>query len=146
MDKTSFATFFAILLAFDSSASAQTVSVESVTYPNQKWHINRLNASEADKSWVIRGRINAYNVSQPPSGHIDVAAYSHDGQLLAETTTSYSPSILTPKMRKKGGLRFTATINQALPTGTVVKVAFHPSVPSPDGAEERPTHTANIAR
>ena len=146
MDKTSFATLFTILLAVDSSASAQTVSVEAVAYPSQEWHINRLQASESDKGWVIRGRLNAHSYSNPPSGHIDVAAYSHDGQLLAETTSSYSPSVLTPKLRKKGGLRFSAALDQALPTGAVVKVAFHPSEPSPSGTEERPGHTANIAR
>ena len=146
MEKTSFATFFALLLAFDSSASAQTVSVEAVTYPNQKWSINRLHAMEVDKGWVIKGRLNASNISQPPSGHIDVAAYGQDGKLITETTTNYYPSILTPKMRKKGGLRFSAALDQALPTGAVVKVAFHPSAPSSSSAEERPAHTANIAR
>jgi hypothetical protein len=146
MDKKSSAILITILLAFNSSASAQSVSVEAVTYPNQRWQINRLHASESNNGWVIRGRLNAHSYSNPPSGHIDVAAYSHDGKLLAETTSSYSPALLTPKMRKKGGLRFSAALDQALPTGSVVKVAFHPSAPSSDSADERPAHSANIAK
>lgn len=101
MDKKSSAILITILLAFNSSASAQSVSVEAVTYPNQRWQINRLHASESNNGWVIRGRLNAHSYSNPPSGHIDVAAYSHDGKLLAETTSSYSPALLTPKMRKR---------------------------------------------
>lgn len=138
----------ALIAAFttlSSSVWAQDVAVEVVTYPNQKWHINRLNAIETKTGWTISGRLNAHGISHPPTGHIDVAAYGHDGQLLTETTTAYNPSILTPKMRKKGGLRFSAALDQALPTGTVVKVAFHPSESLPTDAA-RPTHTANIAR
>ena len=139
------AALIAVFTALSSSGWAQSVTTEVVTYPNQKWHINRLNATETKTGWTISGRLNAHGISHPPAGHIDVAAYGHDGQLLTETTTAYYPSILTPKMRKKGGLRFSAALNQALPTGTVVKVAFHPSEKPSDNTVE-PAHTANIAR
>ncbi len=145
MKKFVFAALIAVFTALSSSVWAQSVTVEVVTYPNQGWHINRMNAIETKTGWTISGRLNAHGISHPPVGHIDVAAYGHDGQLLTETTTAYNPSILTPKMRKKGGLRFSVALNQALPTGTVVKVAFHPSEPLSANAES-PTHTANIAR
>ncbi len=145
MNKIISASLVAIFSTLSASTWAQAVTVEVVTYPNQRWHLNRLHASETETGWTISGRLNAHAVSHPPAGHIDVAAYGHDGQLLTETTTAYYPSILTPKMRKKGGLRFSAVLNQALPTGTVVKVAFHPSEKPSDNTVE-PVHTANIAR
>lgn len=140
-----YAAFLGALMALPSNAVAQTINVDVVTYPNQSWRINRLHASETESGWTIRGRLNAYRVSSPPAGHIDVAAYTQDGQLLAETTTAYSPAILTPKLRKKGGLRFSTTFDREFPEGTVVKVAFHPSEKPPAG-EAKPLHNANIAR
>ena len=116
-------------------------AVKVVKQPEQKWHFQRLMAFSHDQGSRVVGRlISGRNLL--PQGHIDVAAYSSSGKLIAETTTDYTPGILTPKMKKKGGVRFSANFAEKLPENSVIKVAFHRDQPQP---EMMPSHTSIIA-
>lgn len=125
-----------------SSVWATSVNVEIVDTPHQKWEFHRVTASENNGALIISGRLNASLVVPRPNGHVDVAAYSPSGEKLAETTTRYVPSLLSPKLSRKGGVRFSATLPGALPPGTVVKVAFHADTLT----QAAPSHTVNIAK
>ncbi len=125
-----------------TSAWAAPVNVEIVDTPNQRWQFHRVTASESNNALEVSGRLNAPLVMPRPSGHVDVAAFSPDGKKLAETTTRYVPSLLSPKLSRKGGVRFSATLPGALPPGSVVKVAFH----ADPVANTAPHHVANIAQ
>jgi hypothetical protein len=117
--------------------------VEVVKQENQKWRFQRLNAFYADEKTTVSGRLTANQHFSLPSGHIDVAAYLPSGELIAETTTNYVPAILTHRIKKKGGVRFATTFDQAMPSDAIIKVAFHRDEPL---LKVSPSHSENIAR
>lgn len=116
--------------------------VEVVYQPHQHWHFKQLNAYKSASSTQLSGRLTANLAGGLPQGHIDVAAFSPDGKLIAATTTRYVPAILTHTMRKKGGVSFYAAFDQSLPADAVIKVAFHAAEPV---VESKPAHKVNIA-
>lgn len=132
-----------------SICSVSTVSagdnypVEVVKQENQKWRFQRLNAFSSDDETKVTGRLTAHLPRGLPRGHVDVAAYTPSGELIAETTTNYVPSLLTHTMKKKGGVRFAATLGQELPSDAIVKVAFHRNEPR---RKVNPSHNGNIAQ
>ncbi len=117
--------------------------VEVSQQPDQKWHFQRLTAFTSDGLIHVSGRLNASLPIGLPRGHVDVAAYSSSGELLAETTTDYVPAMLTHTMKKKGGVRFSTALDKAIPDDAVIKVAFHREQSI---VKTKPTHSGNIAR
>ncbi len=137
--------FTALLVGIFTAAPAWaslSYTIEATEQSASSWHFQQLMASQKGQDVRIHGRLTA---TRPYSlkGHIDIAAYSPDGHLLAATTTSYIPSLLTYTARRKGGLYFSADLAGTLPTGSIVKVAFHREQ-SPDRLS--PAHSGNIAR
>lgn len=132
----------ASLSLFASTVWAAPVNIEIIDTPHQRWEFHRVTASESDNSIIISGRLNAPLTMPRPFGHVDVAAYAPNGDKIAETTTSYVPSILSPKLARKGGVRFSATLPGPLPPGTMVKVAFH----TEQVTKPAPSHSATIAK
>ncbi len=130
-----------ILTAAPAWASP-SYTIEATKQPASGWHFQQLMASQTDQDVRIHGRLTA-NRPYSLKGHIDIAAYSSDGNLLAATTTSYIPSLLTYTARRKGGLYFTADLAGKLPPDSIVKVAFHREQ-SPGRLS--PSHSGNIAR
>ena len=121
----------------------QKLSVEVSNQSAQKWHFNRLTAYQSDNEVHISGRLNSDWPGILPKGHVDIAAYSPSGQLLAETTTNYVPAILTRTIKRRGGVRFSVTLQDEIPADAVVKVAFHREKPV---YKTKPTHSGNIAQ
>jgi hypothetical protein len=134
-----------VLALLAVAAWANSIKVEVVKVPDQKWSFHRVIAFESKQGITVSGRLNAGPATVLPAGHVDLAAYGPDGQLLAETTTDYSPSMLTPKTRKKGGVRFSAVLSESLPSGSVIKLAFHEDAAA-SASVVRPVHAATIAR
>lgn len=133
----------AISFLLASFAWAQPNGVEIVHTPDQRWDFRRLAVFHDSQGAGVSGSLNARTDSGLPSGHVDLAAYGPDGQLLEETTAAYQPRMLTPAIRKKGGVRFAARFANPLPQGALIKVAFHrDGVPSAGG---KPAHQDNIA-
>lgn len=124
-------------------SAGENYPVEVVKQENQKWRFQRLNAFYTDDKTTVSGRLTANQRFSLPKGHIDVAAYLPSGELIAKTTTNYVPAILTHRIKKKGGVRFTATFDQAMPSDAIVKVAFHRDEPL---LKVSPSHSENIAR
>ena len=123
--------------------AGQNYSIEVVPQADQKWRFQRLIAFSADAKTQVSGRMTASHRFALPRGHVDVAAYRSTGELIAETTSAYIPSILTHKMKKKGGVRFSATFAEPLPQDAIVKVAFHQDPPR---TKVNPSHSGNIAK
>ena len=133
----------AIAFVFVSFAWAEPIALEVVRSPDQRWDFRRLAIFHDSQGMGVAGRLNARTDSGLPSGHVDLAAFGVDGQLLEATTAAYQPGKLTPTTRKKGGVRFVARFASPLPQGALIKVAFHrDGVPS---AGEKPAHQDNIA-
>jgi hypothetical protein len=132
----------ASLSLFASTVWAAPVNIEIIDTPNQRWEFHRVTASERDNSIIISGQLNAPLTMPRPFGHVDVAAYAPNGDKIAETTTSYVPSNLSPKLARKGGVRFSATLPGSLPPGSTVKVAFH----AEPVTKPAPSHSATIAK
>ena len=126
-----------------SGWASQTYHVEVSRQPDQKWHFQHLAAFEIDNTVDVSGQLTASLPMPLPRGHVDIAAYSPAGKLLTKTTTDYVPAILTHRMKKQGGVRFSATLNRALPPDAVIKVAFHREKPM---ADPKPSHSGNIVR
>ena len=126
-----------------STAWADNISVTVVQQPNQQWQFQRLNAFTANNTTRVLGRLTTFHSTHLPAGHVDVAAYSASGQLLAETTTDYTPSILTRRTKQRGGVHFSTTFEQLLPADSIIKVAFHRGEPQ---STLKPSHSQNLAR
>ncbi|MBR9910286.1 MAG: hypothetical protein GYB33_08040 [Gammaproteobacteria bacterium] len=124
-------------------SAGENYPVEVVKQENQRWRFQRLNAFQADNKTKVSGLLTAHQLFGLPRGHIDIAAFTPSGKLIAETTTNYVPAILSHKMKKKGGVRFTATFDQVLSPESIVKVAFHRDEPRP---KVNPSHSGNIAQ
>lgn len=131
------------ICSISTVSAGENYPVEVVKQENQKWRFQRLNAFYGDDETKVTGRLTAHLSSGLPRGHVDVAAYTPSGELIAETTTNYVPSLLTHTMKKKGGVRFTATFDKALPSDAIVKVAFHRDEPR---SKVNPSHNGNIAQ
>ncbi len=135
-------TIFGFLLIAPAWAG-ESYDVEVVKQPEQKWRFQRLTAYQSGEGISIHGRLTATQRFNLPSGHVDIAAYSPGGQLIEKTTTTYKPSILTYRSKRKGGVRFSADLAKKLPPDSIVKVAFHRDEPRP---ELSPAHYDTIAR
>ncbi len=125
------------------SAYAGQFGVETIQQKNNNWRFQRIHVLPEADATVISGRLTAANRFRLARGHVDIAAFTPSGKLIAETTASYTPGILTRRMQRRGGLRFRATLDKQLPPGSIVKLAFHRE---PFIAPEPPAHQANIAR
>lgn len=135
-----------ILLVFAMASPAlakETFSTEIIKQPNQKWRFQDVTSYKSNGNTHVSGRLTANTRFGLPRGHIDIAAYSPSGTLISETATDYNPSILTYRMKLKGGVRFSADLPENLPANSVVKIAFHQNEPT---TQLRSPHTDNIAR
>ena len=132
------------IFANETSSYSTTYDTSVVTQPNQRWIFQRVSASAAeDGTTIITGRLTAVRRKGLSKGHVDVAAFSPEGKLLAEAATDYSPSILTRKKKRKGGVRFSVGIPQQLPLDSMIRLSFHEN---DIGSPSVPLHTINIAR
>jgi len=126
-----------------STAWADNISVEVIQQPNQQWQFQRLNAFTSNNTTRVLGRLTSLKPSHLPVGHVDVAIFSATGELLAQTTTDYTPSLLTHRAQRRGGVRFSTTFQQTLPADSIIKVAFHRGEPQ---STLKPSHSQNLAR
>ncbi|ATI03715.1 hypothetical protein [Cycloclasticus sp. PY97N] len=143
MEKNLIVLMMIFTLFATSSRANDRHQIEVSKQPDQKWRFQRLTTSTIDGSVKISGRLTANLPTWLTRGHVNIAAHSPSGELIAETTTDYVPAILTHNMKKKGGVRFSATRDKALPPGSVFKVAIHREEPI---VKTNPTHSGNIAR
>ncbi len=123
--------------------SGTSYNTTIVTQPNQRWIFQRVSAIANDDGTKISGRLTAVRRAGLSKGHVDVAAFSPEGTLLAEDATHYSPSTLTRKMKSRGGVRFTIDFPQQLPRQSVIKLSFHENDQSTSIAS---LHAVNILR
>ena len=114
-----------------------------VTHPNQRWVFQRVLATAVESGTRITGRLTAVRRKGLSKGHVDVAAFSPEGKLLAEAATRYSPSILTRKKKRRGGVRFSVDIPQQLPPNSMIRLSFHKNERS---FSSESIHSENIAR
>lgn len=134
----------ALGLAFISSVQAENRSpeVEIINTDNLRWHFRRVAVNYTDTGLAVSGRMDAQLRFGLPRGHMDIAAWSADNKLIAETTTDYSPRLLTRRVSRKGGVRFSEEL-PSLPADAVIKVAFHRDVPQ---QRQNPVHDQTVAR
>lgn len=141
--KTFFISLLLSVLVIPTGWANNSYSVEVTKQPNQKWRFQRLTTIATEDVTRVSGRLTSSLPFALPIGHVDAAAYTPSGKLIAATTTNYVPSILTHTMKKKGGVRFSATFDQVLPPNAIIKVAFHRA---DSFTILKPSHNGNIAR
>jgi len=118
-------------------------TIEIVKPPSSAWRFSRVKTYANNEGVRVKGRMTASRSFGLPKGHIDIAAYKPNGQLITETTTTYSPRLLTNSVKRKGGVRFSTTVAKELPPNSTIKVAFHSQkLPT----EQNPIHEKTIAR
>lgn len=109
--------------------ASQTPSEVTVSAHNLDEHGLRLNQSSArfDKgNLAIDGAIKRSHLqTSSPIGHLDIAAFDADGNLLAETTTYYSPRLISTRTNRKRGARFSVSMPSLPEQPVSVRVAFH---------------------
>lgn len=134
----------AMSLALVNSAQAgdNLPEIEVVNTENQRWHFRQVTVNHTDAELTVFGRMDAHLRYGLPRGHVDVAAWSADNELIAETTTDYSPRLLTRRASRKGGVRFSAKLPK-LPANARIKVAFHRDAPP---KPHNPVHDQTVAR
>jgi len=136
----------AIVISFmASSTQAESRYQLQRVYPETpKVFITKLSAVEKDGKISVNGTLKKRSHSTPPlQGHVDIAVYSPEGILLTETTSSFSPSLNLRSRQLKRGSRFTALLALTPPPGSIIRVAFHQKIFTPN---PNPTHKLNIAR
>ena len=133
-----------ISLASASLAASESYTTEVITQPDQKWKFQRLRVQNIDETTKVFGRMTSSLFARAalPRGHVDVAAYMPNGTLISETTTDYTPAMLTRNVKKGGGVQFYATFDSILPSSTIIKIAFHEE----PFVKVKPAHKENIAR
>ena len=134
----------ALSRALVNSAQAENSlpEIEVVNIDNQRWHLRQVTVNHTAAELTVFGRMDAHLRYGLPRGHVDIAAWSADNELIAETTADYSPRLLTRRASRKGGVRFSAKL-PALPGDTVIKVAFHRDEPQ---QRQKPVHDQTVAR
>jgi hypothetical protein len=134
--------FWSLLLGGTNTVFAEdSVIIQVIAQPDVQWQFQRLQVYTVEGRTRVSGRITANQSSGLPSGHVDLTAFNSFGERIAETSVSYSPSLMTTRIKQRGGLRFSATFDRLLPKGSVIKVAFHSKPPS----NTPPPHQFNIA-
>lgn len=137
------AIFFTAMISWPTCADENNpISIEIIKNPPTAWQFRRVNTYVSDKGVRIKGRITANQRFGLPAGHVDIAAYSPSGELIAETTAEYTPRLLTYRTMRKGGVRFSAEITKVLPPSSTIKIAFHSKIPV---TKQKPTHEKTIA-
>ncbi len=131
----------AAILITVPACSGPSYKIAATKQPAQPWQFQRLMASQHDEGVRIHGRLTARRPYGLPKGYIDIAAYAPNGDLLAATTASHVPSLLTYRTKRKGGVYFTADLSEKIPLGSLVKVAFHREKP-----QTSPPWNGNIVR
>lgn len=116
--------------------------IKLVNTEDQRWRFRQVTVTQTKTGLAISGRMNAYNRHGLSSGHVDIAAWSVDNNLIAETTTDYSPRLLTRRVSRKGGVRFSAKL-PLLPPDSRIKIAFHPDEHQ---EPQNPSHKQTVAR
>ncbi|MEG3639267.1 hypothetical protein [Magnetococcus sp. PR-3] len=142
MKNFSFALVLSLLFVSPAQADQPLPEVEIVKSKYQRWQFRNVRTDRTDKGLFLTGRLNARNYHGLPRGHVDIAAWSPDGALIMETTSSYSPGILSKRLSRRGGVRFSTGLPE-LPAGTKIMLAFH-------GVEsqqtQKPVHGKTVAR
>lgn len=132
------AVFLSSLITLPAWAGANNpISIEIVNQPSKAWRFSAVNASPKNESVRVKGHIIADRRFGLPKGHIDIAAYSPEGELVVEITTNYKPRKLRYQAGRKGKVRFSANIVDTLPQNSTIKIAFHSSNQS---VKARSTH------
>ena len=117
--------------------------IELVNSEDQRWRFRQITVTHASTGLTISGRMNANARHGLSRGHVDIAAWSADNtNLIAETTTDYSPRRLTRRASRKGGVQFSAKL-PLLPPDARIKIAFHRDELQ---APQNPSHKQTVAR
>lgn len=137
--------FFTVVMFMASCSVLEPAYKFEKIYPSTpQVYIKDLKMIEKDGKSVVTGKLKKrFSSIVITKGHVDIAVYSSEGLLLLETTTAYTSSLNLRSIQRRGGNRFSATLDIIPPSGSVIKVAFHREgfKKSPD-----PEHELNIAR
>jgi len=125
------AVFLASLFTLPAWAGVNnSVSVEIVNQPSKAWRFSAVNAYSKDGAVRVKGHIIADRRFGLPKGHVDIYAYSPEGELVVATTTNYKPRMLRYRAGRKGKVRFSTNITDTLAQSSAIKIAFHSNNPS----------------
>ena len=108
-----------------SGCAIQSYNTEVINQSEQKWIIRQAFAYMDNSVTGIYGKMNATNRFALSRGHIDIAVFTAEGNLITDTTTHYRPSTLTRRAKHNGGVRFFVTLEEMVPSDALIKVAFH---------------------
>jgi len=137
------AVFLTSLITFPALVSGNnSISIDVVKHPSKAWNFTNVKAYVRDEGVRVKGYITADHTFGLPKGHVDIAAYSPKGELIAETTSKYLPRKLVYKARLRGKVRFSADITEVLPPNSILKIAFHSEKP---GTEPTTVHGKTVA-
>ncbi|HBF09332.1 MAG: hypothetical protein CMD81_03915 [Gammaproteobacteria bacterium] len=130
---------FALLLLSNSVFAASPHKVEIID-TDTHWNVYKVRAISKDNTTIIRGKMTANQSTPLAQGHIDIAAFDKKGNKIATSTASYTPGILTNRIRQRGGVTFRQELPK-IPENAIIKVAFHKN-----GYDQTaPSHDKNIA-
>ena len=101
------------------------ISIDVIKHPSKTWRFTNVNSYVSEKGVRVKGYLTADHTFGLPKGHIDIAVYSADGDLIKETTSKYFPRRLRYKAGRKGKVRFAADIAETLTPNSTIKIAFH---------------------
>lgn len=122
------AVFLSSLIALPAWAGVNNqVSIDVIKHPSKTWRFNNVKAYVSEKGVRVKGYLTADHTFGLPKGHIDIAVYSADGNLIKETTSKHFPRKLRYKAGRKGKVRFSADFAETLAPNSAIKIAFHSS-------------------
>lgn len=121
-------------------ADKSDVSVSAYNLDEHGLYLHMASATFDHDRLVVSGGVKKTNANaSSPLGHLDIAVYSTDGKLLAESATQYRPGIITTRANRKFGARFEAAFANVPAQPVKVKVAFHE-----DDISYTPSHLRSV--
>ncbi len=105
--------------------AAEPFEVRILRPADETLRIQRVTTSQTPTGILVQGRVTASRAQYLPAGHVDIAAYSPDGVLIAETTAMVCPPNLSRQAKRKGGVRFSGEVGGIFPAEVIVKLAYH---------------------
>ena len=126
-----------------ASANNNSPLLKIIKADYQRWHFSRLEFKQNKSDAIVSGRMTASARYALPKGHIDIAVWSNEGNLMYETTANYFPRLLSKRAFRKGGVRFSASVPTDIAANAIIKLAFHQNQLE---ADPTPKHESNIAR
>lgn len=120
--------YILILLALytvNPAFASESLKIHIIENDNEPLRIQQAISTKTVAGVWVHGRVTTSCGQHLPAGHVDIATYSPDGALIAQTTADLRSQNLSRREKRKGRVRFSGEVVGHTPPGSTVKIAYH---------------------